>query len=87
MAKNKPTNKIVNFKRNNLKTPRNKIVPTDDSITTEKSLQRKIDNIEKKIIQNEVKNGICRDLILLSLILGVLEIILPSFLRPTCFTS
>ena len=57
MAKNKPTNKIVNFKRNNLKTPRNKIVPTDDSITTEKSLQRKIDNIEKKIIQKEVKKA------------------------------
>jgi hypothetical protein len=62
MGKNKPANKIVNFNRSNLKTPSNKIVPTGDSLTTEKSLDRKIENtqkkidkIQKKIIQNEVK--------------------------------
>jgi hypothetical protein len=65
MGKNKPANKIVNFNRNNLKPPGNKMVPGAKNLEGRakdldrkiENTQKKIDNIQKKIIQNEVKEA------------------------------
>ena len=57
MGKNKPVNKIVNFKRNNLKSPSNKIVPIDDSpISSSKNPDRKAKNLERKAKEFDRKN-------------------------------